>query len=115
MKRKRDIPMPPKLKFAACVILVVCIATSATALVRHRVNQTGLQFSVASLRVQRGDMIIFSNGDRSSHNITVRGATTFNGGLQRPGETLEVPFTAAGQYQVICGIHPRMRLDVDVR
>jgi cytochrome c peroxidase len=111
-------PMPRKLKLAACVVavIVVCIAGSAAALVRHRVNQAGLQFSVASLRVQRGDIVVFSNGDRSSHNITVRGgARNFNGGLQRPGETLEVPFTATGQYQVICGIHPRMRLDVEVQ
>ncbi|QGZ93417.1 cupredoxin domain-containing protein [Terricaulis silvestris] len=100
----------------AAIALTVLATGSALAIVRHRVDQSGLRFSVAALRLQRGDSIAFTNSDRSSHNILVRGgAMNFNGGLQRPGQALEVPFTASGRYQVICGIHPRMRLDVEVQ
>jgi plastocyanin len=109
--------MKRQLKLGLCVAAIIAVSVgSALALVRHSVNQSGLQFSVASLRLQRGDTVVFANGDRSSHNITVRGqAMTFNGGLQRPGQDIEIPFTSAGEYQVICGIHPRMRMAVEVR
>ena len=100
----------------ATLALIVLATGSALAVVRHRVDQSGLRFSVAALRVQRGDSVIFTNSDRGAHNILVRGgAMNFNGGLQRPGQNLEVPFTAAGQYQVMCGIHPRMRMNVEVQ
>lgn len=104
-------------RIALCATALVFLATGAAfALARHRVDQSGLRFSVASLQIQRGDMVVFSNNDRSSHNITVRGgAMAFNGGLQRPGQNIEVPFTAAGRYEVICGIHPRMRMEVEAR
>lgn len=104
-------------KLALCAaVLLLSAAGAAYALARHQVDQSGLQFSVASLRVARGDMVVFSNHDRSSHNITIHGgAMSFNGGLQRPGQNVEVPFTAAGHYQVMCGIHPRMRMDVEVQ
>lgn len=103
-------------KLALCAAMLICLASGAAyAVARHRVDQAGLRFSVESLEIQRGDRVTFSNHDRSSHNITIRGgAMAFNGGLQRPGEDVEVPFTAAGRYQVICGIHPRMRMDVEV-
>jgi len=103
-------------KITLAVIAITLLATgSALAIVRHRVDQSGLRFSETALRLHRGDTIAFTNSDRSSHNILVRGgAMNFNGGLQRPGEILEVPFTANGRYQVMCGIHPRMRLDVEV-
>ena len=100
----------------AAIALTVLASGAALAIVRHRVDQSGLRFSVAVMRLQRGDTIAFTNSDRSSHNILVRGgAMNFNGGLQRPGQALEVPFTARGQYQVVCGIHPRMRMDVEVQ
>ena len=108
--------MTMQFRVTVTAIVLMALATgSALAVVRHRVDQSGLRFSMAALRLQRGDSVVFTNSDRSAHNITVRGAMTFNGGLQRPGQNLEVPFTAAGQYQVICGIHPRMRMDVEVR
>lgn len=98
------------------IALTVLATGSALAIARQRVDQSSLHFSVTALHLQRGDSIVFANSDRVSHNILVRGgAMDFNGGLQRPGENLEVPFTAAGHYQVMCGIHPRMRMDVDVQ
>jgi plastocyanin len=113
----KDSTMKLQFKITLAAIAMTVFATGAAlAVVRHRVDQSGLRFSVAALRLQRGDSIAFTNSDRSSHNILVRGGVmNFNGGLQRPGEALEVPFTARGQYQVLCGIHPRMRMDVEVQ
>lgn len=109
--------MTPQFKIALAALAIIVLATgTALAVVRHRVDQSGLRFSVAQLRLQRGDTVVFTNSDRGAHNILVRGgAVNFNGGLQRPGQNLEVPFTAGGRYQITCGIHPRMRLDVEVQ
>src|SRR6185503_16478950 len=98
--------MTLQFKIALSAIALVVLATgSALAIVRHRVDQSGLHFSLPSLHVRRGDSVVFTNSDRGAHNILVRGgAMNFNGGLQRPGENLEVPFTVAGHYQVMCGI-----------
>jgi cytochrome c peroxidase len=39
----------------------------------------------------------------------------FNSGYQEPGEHVSLPFTQAGTYHVFCGIHPKMKLQVDVK
>lgn len=105
------------LSFAIVSLAALALSTGAALAFSHyRVDQTGLHFSVATIQVHRGDVIVFANGDRSSHNITIRGgAMNFNGGLQRPGQNVEVPFTAAGTYEVMCGIHPRMHMTVEVQ
>jgi cytochrome c peroxidase len=96
--------------------LLAITAGSALAVGQRRmVDQSGLRFSAALLHLHRGDTVVFTNSDRSSHNITIQGARmNFNGGLQRPGQAVEVPITAIGSYQVICGIHPRMRMQIEV-
>jgi plastocyanin len=108
--------MKALVKIAAGAFVVLSFSGAAAfAFVQHHVNQTALQFSVARLAVHRGDTVVFSNGDRTSHNITAQGeGMNFNGGLQRPGENVEVTFTARGQHQISCGIHPRMSMTIEV-
>jgi len=90
-------------------------AGSVYAASKHTVDQKNLQFSVASISVKRGESVTFSNSDRGSHNITVVGdGMNFNGGLQRPGDTVDVLFTRLGTFNVRCGIHPKMKMDVTV-
>ena len=80
------------------------------------VDQNKLQFSMPEAVIKVGDQIRFTNSDRTSHNlmISLAGAPT-NSGLQQPGEPFEMPFTRAGTYQVICGIHPKMQMKVVVQ
>jgi plastocyanin len=33
---------------------------------------------------------------------------------QPPGKTVDIVFTHAGSYNVLCNIHPKMRLEVHV-
>ena len=48
--------------------------------------------------------------------ITVKGdGVNLNGGLQQPGAEFRVPFAKPGVYEVSCGIHPKMKLDVTVK
>lgn len=98
----------------ACLLLVGA-AGSVHAATKHHVDQKSLQFSVASMSVKRGETVAFLNSDRGSHNITVVGdGMNFNGGLQRPGDSVDVLFTRLGAFSVRCGIHPKMKMDVTV-
>ena len=80
------------------------------------VDQKGLAFSVPQLTVKRGDIVSFMNSDTTSHNILVSGdGVTLNSGLQKPGVSFKAPFMKEGIYQVLCGIHPKMKMTVVVR
>jgi cytochrome c peroxidase len=80
------------------------------------VSQSNLQFSVEELSVTKGQIVVFVNQDKTAHNITVTGeGLNLNGGLQQPGGEFRVPFSKSGTYQVSCGIHPKMKLNVTVK
>lgn len=80
------------------------------------VDQKGLMFSVPQLTVKRGDIVNFTNSDSTSHNIIVSGnGVMLNSGLQRPGVAFKAPFMKEGSYQVLCGIHPKMKMTIVVQ
>jgi plastocyanin len=108
--------MHSRLKILIGAVAVAASFTSvAYAFSGSKVDQSALQFSQQTVKLKRGETLMFSNSDRTSHNITVSGGSmNFDGGLQRPGQDLEVPFTAAGTFQVTCGIHPKMAMTVQV-
>jgi cytochrome c peroxidase len=96
------------------VVGVLAIATAAWA-ASLNVDQKNLKFSVRELRIAKGDSVVFTNSDDTSHNITITGqGFTANSGLQAPGQPFKAPFAKAGVYKVSCGIHPNMRMTVVV-
>jgi plastocyanin len=97
-------------------IALLALATTLPAAAPVTVTQKGLQFSSSELTVSKGQVVVFVNDDRTSHNITVKGdGVSLNGGLQQPGGQFSVPFTKSGTYEVSCGIHPKMKLEVTVK
>jgi plastocyanin len=105
--------MKPRL-FWMTAAIVVAVAVPAAAPIA--VSQKGLQFSVAELSVAKGQVVVFVNDDRTPHNITVKGdGVSLNSGLQQPGVEFKVPFAKVGTYEVSCGIHPKMKLSVEVK
>lgn len=98
---------------AATVISAAGIAMAAGIV---QVDQKGLAFSTQHLVVKKGNAVAFMNSDVTSHNILVSGnGVNLNSGLQRPGVAFTAPFTKAGTYQVVCGIHPKMKMTVTVQ
>ena len=102
-------------KFAA-VLVVIPIGLIAGAMVaKQAVRQQGRMFSVDSITVKAGESLTFVNDDNVPHNIaSVSKCNEFNLGSQRPGTSTDVTFTEAGEAQVFCAIHPRMKLTVKV-
>ena len=79
------------------------------------IRQKGKVFSSESMTIKKGDSLTFLNDDSIAHNImsTSKG-NEFNLGAQQPGAATPVTFKSAGDVQVICAIHPRMKMSVKV-
>jgi plastocyanin len=79
------------------------------------ITQKGRVFSSESITVKKGEAITFVNDDTVPHNIISSSkGNEFNLGSQPPGASTDVTFKEAGDVQVICAIHPRMKMTVKV-
>lgn len=89
---------------------------SAVALTSDQiVSQHGRKFSIDSVTVRKGVALTFLNDDSVPHNVvSLSRGNEFDLGSQPPGTSTDVTFTAAGEVNVICAIHPRMKMVVTV-
>ncbi|MEL6060037.1 MULTISPECIES: cupredoxin domain-containing protein [unclassified Methylobacterium] len=80
------------------------------------VSQKGRMFHPDNLTVARGEVVTFVNDDSDLlHHAFVESETfNFDSGDQEPGSRTPVTFTERGTFQVLCGIHPKMKLVVRV-
>lgn len=100
----------------AAGFVLISSASVALAAGMVTISQKGLTFSEASVDIAPGTIVTFMNDDTTSHNILVTGnGVTLNSGLQSPGVPFKAPFLKAGAYQVMCGIHPKMKMTVNVK
>ena len=81
------------------------------------VSQKGRIFSVASLHISPGDTIRIVNDDADlqHHAYIDSNDFRFDSGDQEPGGSADITFPAAGTFTVLCGIHPKMKLVVNVK
>ena len=97
----------------ALAVTLPSVAVLATQAVT--VTQRGRTFSVKEITVPHGGAINFTNEDDFAHQLNVRGPDMdVDSDMQAQGQTISVPFPKAGQFEVRCGIHPRMHLTVRV-
>ena len=100
----------------AVFVLVISTGLSAGALAANQmVHQQGRVFGPDSVTIKKGDALTFVNDDTIPHNImSASKGNEFNLGSQGPGMSTDVTFKEAGDVQVICAIHPRMKMMVKV-
>lgn len=103
--------------FASALAPLACWGLAAAAPGAVDVAQRGRAFQPGELALQRGAMVRFVNDDGSLlHHAYAKGdGFSFDIGEQAPGTAVEVRFPTAGTFTVLCGIHPKMRLQVVVR
>ena len=88
----------------------------AQAVVASTVSQKDRRFTPGAILVRMGEALRILNDDTRIHNVRVDGpGMSFSSDGQNPGDTVTIAFEQAGHYDVICGIHPGMRLSVDVQ
>ncbi|MDI1262833.1 MAG: plastocyanin/azurin family copper-binding protein [bacterium] len=100
----------------ATLALVVLSGFSVGALAANQmIYQKGRVFSSENVSVKKGAALTFVNDDTIPHNImSATKGSEFNLGSQAPGMSTDVTFKEAGDIQVICAIHPRMKMMVKV-
>ncbi|WP_375459991.1 plastocyanin/azurin family copper-binding protein [uncultured Enterovirga sp.] len=80
------------------------------------ISQKGRAFAPGEVAVQQGGTIRFTNDDPFLHQIFVSSAKfSFDSNEQSSGQSIDVKFPTEGDFQVLCGIHPKMSLKVRVR
>jgi plastocyanin len=97
-------------------LAVVFVGGCFTALAAERsIFQKGKLFSENVLSIKKGDTLLFVNDDNVAHNVmSTSPGNEFNLGSQLPGVATPVTFNATGEVDVVCAIHPRMHLTVNV-
>jgi plastocyanin len=96
--------------------IVILSGFSAGALAANQmINQKGRKFSMETVAIKKGQALTFLNDDNIPHNIMSSSkGNEFNLGSQMPGNATDVTFKAPGEVQVICAIHPRMKMMISV-
>ncbi len=109
-------------RFSGIGLIVLTLAGAATATLAlagavHEDRQKNRVFEPRNLQLQVGDVVRIVNDDGELlHHAYVKSDTlNYDSGEQEPGSSIDIRFTTAGTFAVLCGIHPKMRLDVTVR
>lgn len=106
-----DPPRPASLPARTMIL-----GATAQAVVASAVSQKDRRFTPSAILLKVGEALSILNDDTRTHNVRVDGAEmSFNSDAQNPGDTVTIGFDKPGHYDVICGIHPEMRLSVDVK
>ena len=81
------------------------------------VSQKNRQFAPGLISVARDQSVTIVNddGDLLHHVYVESDSFNFDSGDQQPGGIARITFSVPGEYKVLCGIHPKMRLVVEVR
>jgi plastocyanin len=80
------------------------------------ISQKDREFRPKEIAIKRGEALRFINddGELLHHAYLSSDTFSFDSGDQQPGSKFDVVFPVAGDYTVLCGIHPKMKLAVHV-
>ena len=101
---------------ATVLALAVGMACGTFAATQYQVTQRGQVFRPGQITVRRGDIIqIFNDdGELLHHAYVDTNRFSFDSGDQEPGSKTDITFPISGDFSVLCGIHPKMKLLVHV-
>lgn len=101
---------------AAAALLGTGAALAALSGPMPRISQKGRAFQPGFVLLKRGDTIevVNDDGDLLHHAYVDAPGFSFDTGDQEPGGRAQITFPNAGTFQVLCGIHPKMKLAVRV-
>jgi plastocyanin len=87
------------------------------ALPNYTISQKGREFHPGTITIKRGDTIQIVNDDADllHHAYIDSPKFSFDSGDQKPGSVTPIIFTVAGDFNVLCAIHPKMLLVVHVK
>jgi plastocyanin len=92
---------------AATAALTTGIAASSVLAADSAVTIAGFAFAPATVTIQVGDSVTWTNQDSAPHTATA-GDGSFDTGQLGNGDSDTVTFDTAGTFAYICSIHPQM-------
>ena len=111
-----------RLRIGAVVLASVAVIVGSGTLVgsaasQYLVSQKGREFHPGDLTVTRGETITIVNDDADlrHHAYIDSDKFKFDSGDQEPGSKTNITFPVAGTFDVLCAIHPKMKLTVHVQ
>lgn len=108
--------MKPVKHVAIAIVCAAALMGGARA-VETMVGQKGKIFTPDEISRAKGETLRIANDDSIPHNVQFVSPSgdKKNLGLQMPGDHADVAVDQIGDYQVVCGIHPKMKLVVHVQ
>ncbi len=102
---------------AAAGILGLLVGAAWAASSPYHVSQKGRAFQPGELAISRGEtvQIVNDDGDLLHHAYLESSRFSFDSGDQEPGSKTDVVFPVSGNFTILCGIHPKMKLVVRVQ
>jgi plastocyanin len=84
---------------------------------QYTVSQKGREFHPNTLTIARGETIVIVNddGDLRHHAYVDSDKFSFDSGDQEPGSKTPLTIPVAGDFDVLCAIHPKMKLVVHLK
>jgi plastocyanin len=100
----------------ACVLVTSTAALSGIVAAQYSVSQKGRAFTPLDVKLKRGDTVLIINddGDFRHHAYIDSDKFSFDSGDQEPGSKTTIAFPMSGTFEVLCAIHPKMKLVVHV-
>src|SRR5689334_15278754 len=111
----RRVRRPLAVLAAACVVIAAGTLVGL-ALPPYEISQKGRQFHPGEISIKRGEtlQIVNDDGDLLHHAYIDSPKFAFDSGDQQPGSRTDITFPTPGDFEVLCAIHPKMRLVVHV-
>lgn len=100
---------------AALVMALGSIAVVAQS--QFVISQKGREFRPGTITIKRGDsvQVVNDDADLRHHAYVDADNFKFDSGDQEPGSKTNIAFPVAGDFDVLCAIHPKMKLVVHVK
>ena len=98
--------------------LLIGLGTLAgLALPQYSISQKGREYHPREISIKHGEtlQIVNDDGDLLHHSYIDSPKFSFDSGDQQPGSKTDITFPVAGNFDVLCAIHPKMRLVVHVQ
>jgi plastocyanin len=98
-------------------LLLSLTGAARTAQALYVITQKGRAFHPLTITINRGDTLQFfdDDGDLLHHAYVNSDTFNFDSGDQLPGSRTNIIFSVPGTFNVLCGIHPKMKLVVTVK
>ena len=112
--------LTPRARIAVAAFMAGALVGLSTAVgiaaSQYTVSQRGREFTPKNVTLKRGEAVTIVNDDADlRHHVYIESDKfSFDSGDQEPGSKTNIAFPIEGTFEVLCAIHPKMKLVIRV-